>query len=160
MSTSVNHLESPSRTIARGQLAEYDRVRNEHAAADDRGMCEAFLELGIQVFHWIIKADHDYRRALYQHPDRHDQAAEQELEALMQGWLASGRGVLEWAEHNAAAGWKSSHLAEFRRCFEEAAAIIDSFDDVERGGVMTDPLILLRDQAHLEHQNGETSEFI
>lgn len=160
MPASVDTFESPSRTIARGQLAEYDRVMTAHTEAEDCGMCEAFMELGIQVFHWIIKADHDYRRELYEHPEHHSEAAEKELESLMRGWQSRCQGVFDWAERNAARGFQVTHLEEFRRCEEEATAIVESFDETEGDRVMTEPLIILRDQALLEHQNGETSEFV
>lgn len=160
MQNATKHPDSPSQTIARGQLAEYDRILAEHAEAEDCGRCESFMELGIQVFQWILKADQDYRRELYANPKVHSEAVEQELESLVRGWLAHGAGLIDWAERNAVRGFQVKHIGEFRRSFEEATAIVASFDETAADRRMTEPLIVLRDEALIEHRNGETSEFV
>lgn len=160
MSPAVNTADLPSRSIARGQLAEYDRILADHAEAEDCGRCEAYMELGIQVFQWILRADQDYRRELYQNPNAHSEAGEKELESLVRGWLVHGQGLLQWAERFAARGFQVRHLEEFRRSFDEAAAIVASFDETDADRVMPEPLIVLRDQALLDHRHGETSEFV
>jgi hypothetical protein len=160
MHQSAQRSDSPSRTIARGQLAEYDRILADHAEAEDCGRCETYMELGVQVFQWILRADQDYRRELYANPKVHSEAVEKELETLARGWLAHGKGLIAWAERNAARGFQVKHLEDFRRSFEEATAIVESLDDTDASHQMTEPLILLRDQALLEHRNGETSEFV
>lgn len=161
----VDQSEFASRAIARGQLAEYDRILADHAEAEDCGTCESYLELGVQVFHWIIKADQDYRRELYQTPAAHSEAVERELETLMRRWHARCQAMLAWAERQVSRGFQVAHLEEFRHCTDEAAAIVESFDesignDESGKEVMPTPLILLRDQALLDHQYGETSEFV
>jgi hypothetical protein len=152
--------EFASREIARGQLAEYDRILADHAEAEDCETCESYLELGVQVFHWIIKADQEYRRELYQDSSTHNEAVEQELESLIRRWHARSQSMLSWAQRHLSRGFQLAHLDEFRQCAEEAAAIVDSFDDASGNQVMPAPLILLRDQALTDHQNGETSEFV
>jgi hypothetical protein len=152
--------ELASRAIARGQLAEYDRILADHAEAEDCGTCESYLELGIQVFHWIIKADQDYRRELYRDQTTYSETVERELETLMRRWHARSQAMLTWADRQIARGFQLAHLEDFRHCAEEAAAIVNSFDDTSGKHVMLPPLILLRDQALIDHQNGETSEFV
>jgi hypothetical protein len=160
MHQTAQQSDSPSRTIARGQLAEYERILAEHAEAEDCGRCELYMELGIQVFQWILKADQDYRRELYANPTLHSEAVEKELESLVRGWLTHGAGLIAWAERNVARGFQVKHLEDYRRSFDEATAIVESLDDTDAREQMTEPLILLRDQALLEHRNGETSEFV
>lgn len=155
----VDRPEFASRAIARGQLAEYDRILADHAEAEDCGTCESYLELGVQVFHWIIKADQDYRRELYQSQAAHSEAVERELETLMRRWHSRCQSMLAWADRQVARGFQVAHLDEFRQCTDEAAAIVESFEEGGQGA-MPPPLILLRDQALLDHQNGETSEFV
>jgi hypothetical protein len=160
MSNVANFADSPSRSIARGQLAEYDRILADHAEAVDCGRCEAYMELGIQVLQWILRADQDYRRELYRDPGVHNEAAERELETLVRGWLVHGKSLLAWAEGFATRGFQVHHLEEFRHSFEEATAIVASFDETDADRVLPEPVIVLRDQALVEHRNGETSEFV
>jgi hypothetical protein len=156
----VRHPDLPSSSIARGQLAEFDRIVSLQAADDDRALCDDYLQLGIQVFQWILKADQDYRRGLYQNPALHNEATEAELESLLRGWLARGRLLLARADAISDAGRPAAHLAEFRQCCNEATAIVESWDESEDDPPMPEALILLRDQALIDHQNGETSEFV
>jgi hypothetical protein len=150
--------EMVTRAIARGQLALYDLIMQQHYEAEDCCNCESCMELGNQVFDWIIEADQAYRRNLYAHPENFDEEVEAELEILMRGWQARCQEVIQWAERHAARGFSVTHFTDFRRRCEEATAIVESFDEGE--SVMAEPLIVLRDQALLEHRNGETSEFI
>jgi hypothetical protein len=165
MPHSVKQNEFASHVIARAQLALYDRIMSDRilandAEAEDCATCESYRELGVQVFHWIIKADQDYRRELYRDPATHSEAVERELEALMRRWHARSQAMLTWADRQIARGFQLAHLDDFRHCAEEAAAIVKSFDDTSGTHVMLPPLILLRDQALIDHQNGETSEFV
>jgi len=121
---------------------------------------DACLKVGIQYFDWIIASDERYRSALYDGKTPYDVELENALEFLMRGWHQKCGPVLEAAQHYVELGFEIDGLAEFKRRCKEAAAIVDSLDENEGDRIMGQPLIILRDQALVEHDNGTTAEFI
>jgi hypothetical protein len=146
--------------IARKQLAFYDEVLQQHGEAMLCQDCEACLRLGVQAFESIIEADRAYRRSVNSKPEGFDPEEERKQVAMLRDWHSNSQSVKNWAIHFVERGFSVGSLEEFDRCYEEAAAIIDSFNESRADRTMSEPLIALRDEALESHRNGQTSEFV
>jgi hypothetical protein len=147
-------------TIARRHADEYDNLITQSHEACDCQDCEACIRLGIQVVDWIIEADEGYRRALYDDPKLYDEETEKMLEFLMRRWQQKCETVIQWAQRNVDRGFTVNHFDEFKKRCASATAIVESLDDSPGDRVMSEPLIVLRDQALDDHRNGQTADFI
>jgi hypothetical protein len=139
---------------------EDDRIMSEHREALECMDCEAYLQLGIDAFNWIMKADAVWRDGVYNGRYEFDPAMESALQAMCRSWLKPCGNAEKWIAIQEKRGYTLSNLETFRRCCEEMKAIVASFDAPAAGQVVTDPLILLRDEALKEHRDGQTAEFI
>ena len=147
-------------SIAGKRSDEYEEIVQASKVGCDCQDFEACLKVGIQWFDWIIAADERYRSALYDGKASYDKGTEDALERYLRNWHQKSAIVLDRAAHYGSLGFELSGLAEFQRRCEEAAAMVDSLDESEHDGIMSEPLIILRDQALHEHRNDQTAEFI
>jgi hypothetical protein len=149
---------------ARQHVAHYreedDKLIAAHREAMDCFDCEAYLQLGIDAFNWLVKADAVIRRAIYRGVYEYDPDVEAALQELFRGWLEPCPNAEKWIMLQEQRGYTVSNVNEFRNCCEEVKAIVKSFDETENDRVMSEPLIRLRDQAVQEHQDGQTAEFV
>jgi hypothetical protein len=116
--------------------------------------CEAFLQLGIDAFAWLLRADEAIRAAVYAgmpHDPRFDEA----IRELLVAWLRPCARANQWVQSLPEAA-APANLAEFRRCEREALAIVKSWQVDE----LTEAMRQMRDRALAEHERGETAEFI
>lgn len=134
-----------------------DRVKRTHREAMDCCDCEAFLQLGIDAFDWLVRADTVIRQAIYRGVYAHDPQVEAVLQDLFRSWLEPCEYAEQWIQLQECRGSPVANLSKFRECREEVRAIVESFDNGEE--TMPAPLADLRDQALEEHRNGQTSEF-
>lgn len=148
---------------ARQHVAHYreeHKLMADHREAMDCFDCEAYLQLGIDAFHWLVKADAVIRRAIYRGVYEHDPEVDAALQDLFRGWLEPCGNAEKWVAVPEKRGYTVSNLDEFRNCCEEVRAIVKSFDETEKDWIMSEPLITLRNQAMQEHQDGQTAEFV
>ena len=130
-----------------------------HAEAMDCRNCEAFLQMGIDTFEWLMRADRVYRMAMYRGEVGHDAELEDALAHLCEGWLKPCEFAEQWIEKQLTNGYQIDNLKDFRRCVEEMSAIVESnrqHGDQE----LPERVAELRDAAIQEHRNGETAEFV
>jgi hypothetical protein len=147
--------------IARRQADDYDAlVMQQSREACDCHDCESTMKLGIQVFDWIISADRTYRKNLFAGSHPYDAEMEAALAELLRRWHRQCDQVIQWANHHVGLGFDVANLSDFKNRREEASAMIKSLDDGDHDRIMSEPLILLRDQALEEHRNGQTAEFV
>ena len=131
----------------------------EHREAMDCRDCEAFLQLAIEAFRWLIRADLDLRIAAGEGIADYNASDDDRLRQLCRDWLVPCAYAEQWIARQLERGYRIENLAEFRMCCEEMRAIVKSFDDAD-GDPLPPGLIELRDRAIEEHLRGETSEFI
>lgn len=133
-----------------------------HYEAIDCWDCEAFLQLGIDAFDWIITADQHLRRLIYvgQVEVDFDSCEEQLLSACKQ-WLVKSSEAIEWLQKHETSGNRVKNAERFRTCYEEMIAIVKFYSTEENAVEKLPPAIeQLAEQARGELANGETAEFI
>lgn len=147
---------------ARQRVRDYqsesdDLVARRPEAIEGRDV-EALLQLGIDAFRWLIRADAEIRAAVFSGALPHDEAREAALGALCKAWLAPCEFAERWVAAEVQRGRAVDNLAEFRKCREEMQAIVA----FQEGGSDELPPALaeLGDRAATEHRHGETAEFV
>lgn len=150
LQTATSHVEQ--------YVKQYEFVMREHYESLDSRECEAFLQLGIDAFRWLLRADYGLRQGVYGDSSEYDVKAEAALEHLFLAWLIPCEFAEEWARVQVERGFEVSNLAEFRKCGEEVRAIVESLND-DDSRAMGEQLTKLRDQAIYEQHHGETAEF-
>jgi hypothetical protein len=136
---------------------ESSALMKAHAEAMDCRDCEAFLQLGIDAFEWLMRADRIYRMDIYRGEGQHDATVENALRALCKAWLEPCAFADRWIEAQRTRGFVIDNLVRFRQCVDEMAAIVEAWDGDTS---LPQPIADLRDAAIIEHRNGETAEFI
>lgn len=135
------------------------QILQDHREAMDCLNCEAFLQIGIEAFNWLTKADHIIRRGVLDGCADIDFAEmEQSIQNLAIRWLGPCDFANEWIDLQIRRGFTVEGLEEFRRCEAEMRAIVAFFSkDPEE---LSDSLRARRDQAIEDLNNGETAEFV
>jgi hypothetical protein len=138
---------------------ESQDVMAHHAEAMDCRNCEAFLQMGIDAFEWLMRADRAFRAAVYRGEKEYDLDSEKSLSILCKNWLVPCDVAEQWIETQQTRRYEIDNLEEFRRCVQEMTAIVEASDE---GDNVTLPkhIAILRDKAVDEHRNGQTAEFI
>lgn len=132
------------------------KVLKEHYAAMECVDCEAFLQLGIDAFEWLVRADETIREAVFSGKMPHSAELETAIEKLFVAWQQPCRFANLWIQKQQERGFNLENLDKFQQCEEEVRAIVRSLDD----HTLKDPLVPLRDEALAEHANGQTAEFV
>lgn len=136
-------------------FTDESEILQDHQGEVDARDCDDFLQLGIDAFAWLVRADETIRAAVYQglpHEERSDEA----IRELFLGWLRPCAAANEWIDSLAVGRSGPGNAAEFRRCEREVRAIVKSWQADE----LTDAMRDLRDRALAEHERGETAEFV
>jgi hypothetical protein len=133
---------------------ESDDLIQRHAEGIDCRDCEDFLQLGIDAFKWLGRADHVIRSAVYRGLAEYDPSLDVALAALYAEWLKPCTLAEGWIAQQEARGFRVDNLAEFRACCEEVRAIVEAHE----GTLENDALVELRDDAIDAHRKGETLE--
>lgn len=139
-----------ARTYVRNYANEGDELMARHLAAMDCRDCEAFLQLGIDAFHWLNRADCQTRLAVFEGRAAFDPEFDEALGNLYQMWLRPCEIAERWISVQSQRGYTPDNLAEFRECFEEVKAIVAP--SVEVGGQIEE----MRDQAIEDYAAGRT----
>jgi hypothetical protein len=121
--------------------------------------CEAFLQLGIDAFRWIIRADRVVRSAFYNGVAEYDHGLDGQIAVLCREWLTPCEYAEMWIAKQLERRYQISNLAEFHKCCEEMRAIVEAQGHSD-GEPLPPSMIELRDKAIDEHLNGQTSEFV
>lgn len=140
-----------ARSHVHAYSGECEELMARHAEAMDCRDCEDFLQLGIDAFRWLGRADVQYRMRVYRGVAEYDAKFEEDLAALYRLWLKPCDYALQWAEKQLRLEYRLDNLEEFKRCVEEAKALIDPNEEV------TDGIAVLRDEAIEEFRAGKTS---
>ena len=134
-----------------------DDLIGRHKEALDCYNCEAFLQIGIDAYHWLIRADELFRMCVAKGIEEFDENVDKALRLLFRDWLDRCKFANDWVDIQHQRGFEVDNLEQFQRCEEEIRAIVDSFDNEPR---MSDDMAKLRDQAIEEFKDGKTAEFI
>jgi hypothetical protein len=133
---------------------EAEIMRN-HREAMECHDCEAFLQLGIDAFNWLVRADQTIRKAVFSGGE-YDAEADEAIQELFKAWLKPCAFANQWIAVQEQRHYHLANLEEFRKCEQEVRSIVKAMEKDE----LTDAMRELRDSAVMEHRNGETAEFI
>lgn len=147
-----------AREHIRAFAGEGDCLIDRHNEAMECRDCEAFLQMGIDAFNWLVKADLVLRKAAADGDFSYTQDVDEKLKHLAKWWLRPTKVAEEWIKVQQQRGYSLENLQEFRKCCEEIRAIV-AFNELE-GEELPATLIPLRDSAIAEQLNGETAEFL
>ena len=126
-----------------------------HAEAIDCRDCEDLLQLGIDAFKWLGRADRVIRSAVYRGLAEYDPSLDVALAALYAEWLKPCTFAEGWIAQQEQRGFRVDNLAEFpSSCCEEVRAIVEAHE----GTLENDALVELRNNAIDAHRRGETLE--
>jgi hypothetical protein len=134
----------------------------EHREAMDCLDCETFLQLGIDAFGWLMRADRELRISLSEGAlEAYTEGVSEALQQLCKAWLRPCEPARKWIAMQTERGYRVDNLAEFDKCCEEMEAIVE-FHERDRDGSdgLPLPIAQLRDEALSEFDRGETAEFI
>ena len=145
--------------IARERVGRYrdesDDLMRRHAEAIDCRDCEDFLQLGIEAFNWLGRADQTIRQEVFAGRLEHDPEVDSALAALYSEWLKPCGYAEHWVAVQRERGFRVDNLEEFRKCCREAQAIAEA----NAGLLENDAIVELRDAAIDAYRKGETLEF-
>jgi hypothetical protein len=145
--------------LARRRLRSFQqesRLRRDHREALDSLDCEALLQLGIDAYDWLVRADQASRKSILVGAAEHDPQVEQALETLLRAWLRAAELADAWIAKVQERGHALATLSQFRECEDQVRASVRFLDQDEMTGAMRS----LRDEAVAEHDHGETAEFV
>lgn len=131
-------------------------IVSQQPQAMDGADCEAYLQLGIDAFHWLVRADETIRRSIFEGRAAHDPQSDEAIAGLFRAWLAPCQLANAWIGERTKTGDVPTNAEEFRECQRQVEAIVRALDADE----MTDAMRQARDAAVTEHLHGETAEFV
>ena len=145
--------------IARDRVDCYrhhsDEVIERHRKATDCRDCEAFLQLGIDAYEWLIRADQSIRRAVFKGDLEWDADIDTLFKTLFEQWLEPCEWARRWLNTQVERGYDVDNGAQFLECCEQVEAIVESFEEAPPVAIAK-----LQDDALAEYRNGETAEFV
>jgi hypothetical protein len=134
-----------------------DNVMEHHKEAIDCYNCEAFLQMGIDAYHWLTRADELIRRCVAEGHEEFDENINEALRLQFRKWLIPCRCAHDWVDVQHQRGLDVDNVGEFLKCEAEILAIVTSFDCAPR---LSDEMSRLRDEAIEEFEDGKTAEFV
>ena len=136
-------------------FAEECEIIKIHQEAMECRDCEDVLQLGIDAFTWLTRADECIRRAVFEGVE-YDADTDAAIRELFQGWLRPCDAANQWIDGLLRKGYHPHNLDAFRTCEREVRSIVKAHD----ADAMTDAMRDLRDRALAEHRDGKTAEFV
>lgn len=133
--------------------SEYDELMVRHREATDCFDCEAFLQLGIDAFGWLTRADQSIRKDMFSGRLEYDEGVTAAAERLYKLWLRPCDDVEKWIAKQEACGYNVSNVEEFRRCVSEVKAIVRA--NTEVAGELAE----IRDEAIEADARGESTDW-
>jgi hypothetical protein len=137
-------------------------VMQQHHEAMQRWDCDAFLQLGIDAFEWLLRSDLAIRSLEREAKITEAEAIELDngLRLLCKGWMKTCEIALKWPATQEARGFELENLHGLLKCREELAAILEFDDQSTSDQTLASGLTTLRDLALEEHRDGQTAEFL
>lgn len=115
--------------------------------------CESFLQLGIDAFNWLNRADEQIRYSILKGKMEHDPQVDEAIQVLFEAWMVPCKIAHEMVKLQRERNFKLDNLDEFLRVEANVKAILKD------NRKLTAPIAALRDQAIEQHSKGQTSEW-
>lgn len=138
---------------------ESEQVMKAHKQAMECLDCEAFLQMGIDAFNWLIFADEMVRTHIHEHPkpDETNDVANR-LYELFECWMKPVVVAKKLIGKHESRGFALDNVKEFEACVASAEAILRAAVGEKR--ILSTTLESILSEAVLEFERGETSEFV
>lgn len=107
---------------------EADDFLQEHHEAIECLNCESYLQLGIEAFRWLRRADAAVTTFARQGKLTPTIAIDAAIESLYRGWLVPCAFADRWIDTQASRGFQLKNLTAFRECETEARSIVHEID--------------------------------
>lgn len=133
--------------------SEYDELMLRHRETMDCYDCEAFLQLGIDAFVWLTRADQCIRKAVFAGRSDYDQEVGDTIDRLYRLWLRPCADAEKWIAKQESRGYKVGNVDEFRQCALEVNAIVNASTEV------SGELAAIRDEAIEADRAGQASDW-
>jgi hypothetical protein len=146
---------------ARQHVGEFDRESQflrDHQEAMNCLDCDAFLQMGVDAFDWLIQTDRVYRKVLYDDQAAYNAEFEATLVLLFRALLSACDGAEPWIASVIERGYQLDNLSSFHKSVAELRGIVRFYGADQTQ--LPDKMRALRDQAIGEHRNGQTAEFV
>ena len=111
---------------------ESDGLISRHREAMECWECEALIQLGIDAFAWLQRADQQVRSLLASGKMQPDSQLDDAFEHLYTEWLRPAERINTWAATQLERGFEIGNLAEFRRVASEALDIVQNSERMRR----------------------------
>ncbi len=148
-----------ARTHVQAFVFQGEELMDRHNAAMECQDCEAFLQMGIESFDWIIRADNSLRAAAAAGKFAFTEEVDLAFKWLAKAWLKPCTFAEQLIRTQTERNFQLENLAEFQKCCEEMRAIV-AFNEQGNDEVLPEALMPIRNQAILELKHGQTSEFL
>ena len=135
--------------------AEADVIK-DHREAMDSLDCEAFLQLGIDAYDWVVRADRAIRKAVLSGQLEYDKTIDVTLENMLHVLIKAYDHVGTWIKKVEERGYVLDNISRFRESELQARAMAKFLS----GDELTDAMRAVRDDALSEHANGKTAAFV
>jgi len=109
-------------------FARQAKEMKEHRLAMNCRDCEDFLQVGIDAFHWMKRAEEELRRTLYEGTRENDPTISATFDRLYHTWMMPVAIAEQWIALQQANGYEPDNLAEFRRASQEVREIVENRD--------------------------------
>jgi len=150
-------LDSLAYRTAKNRIHSFAGEGEEMVVRHDQAMecfdCRDFLQLGIDAYQWLTRADEQLREEVFAGQIDHNAEADQAIDVLYKTWLKPCDFAEKWITVQQQRNFEIENLTEFRRCVEEVRAIVR--DNPHVGPQMAEK----RDLAIAEFERGATVEW-
>ncbi len=129
-------------------------------AAVNPADCEAIVQLGLDAFQWLMRADRAYRIAMFRGQIEHNPELEKALQQDCSTWLEHALATWRELQSGRAKELPLDNREALIRQIEEMTAILDASQTDDAPENLPASMVPLRDAAVAEHENDQTTEFI
>lgn len=116
------------RAFADDEQRRHETLIQSHEDALACRDCEGFLQLGIEAFKWLRRAEETMREADYEGLFDFDRETQDALDALYEAWIPPCKYAEEWIRILGERGYRPDNLDEFRNAQEGVSEIIEHRD--------------------------------
>jgi len=120
-----------ARNSVRAFASEGDEIVARNYQAEECRDCESFLQLGIDAYRWLRRADVQVRRAVAEGRLEASSSVDRAIEALFRLWLPPIEAANRWIEMQRERHFAVENLEQFRQCERDVRAIVAEFDKLK-----------------------------
>ncbi len=106
-------------------FARTSKLMQAHREAMDCRNCEDFLQLGVDAYEWLKRAEEALRENLYKGRRRNDPKLSEAFDMMYNTWLWPVEFADEWIAKQIHKGYIPDNLENFRKACDEVRDIVE-----------------------------------